>query len=106
VLLIPIEDPLKRAFYVEMCRLDHWSVRTPRQHLDTMLYERTAVSRKSEAEIGQDLAALRDTGQLSPDLVFRDTYVLDFLGLPHPHGEATLEQAIVDQLREFILTAK
>ena len=86
-----------------MCRLDYWSVRTLRQHLDTMLYERTAVSRKSAAEIGQDLAALRDTGQLSPDLVFRDTYVLDFLGLPRPHGEATLEQAIVGQLQEFIL---
>jgi predicted nuclease of restriction endonuclease-like (RecB) superfamily len=68
-----------------------------------MLYERTAVSRKPEAEIAEELAGLRETNQLSPDLVFRDTYVLDFLGLAAPYNEATLEQAIVGRVQEFIL---
>ncbi|WP_246008974.1 PDDEXK nuclease domain-containing protein [Hymenobacter metallilatus] len=101
--LIPIKDPLKRAFYAEMCRLDRWSVRALRQHIDAMLYERTAVSRKPEAAIAQDLTTLRETDQLTPDLVFRDTYVLDFLGLPAAHSEATLEKAVVGRLQEFIL---
>lgn len=103
LLLAPIDDPLKRAFYTEMCRLDRWSVRTLRQKIDAMLYERTAISRQPEAAIAQELAGLRDTGQLSPDLVFRDSYVLDFLGLTGAHSEATLEQAIVGRVQEFIL---
>lgn len=103
LLLAPLTDPLKRAFYAEMCRLDRWSVRALRQHIDTMLYERTVISRQPESVIGQELAALRETGQLSPDLVFKDSYVLDFLGLASGHNEATLEQAIVGQVQEFLL---
>lgn len=61
------------------------------------------MSRKPEAEIAQELAGLRESNQLSPDLVFRDTYVLDFLGLAAPYNEATLEQAIVGRVQDFIL---
>ncbi len=46
-----------------------------------MLFERTALSRKPEELARQELAALRDSDQLTPDLVFRDPYVLDFLAL-------------------------
>ncbi|WP_410198319.1 DUF1016 N-terminal domain-containing protein [Aequorivita ciconiae] len=44
-MLLPIEDPLKRSFYMKMCKLEKWSVRTFRQRIDSMLYKRTAISK-------------------------------------------------------------
>lgn len=44
--LIVLEDSLKRDFYAEMCRVERWSVRTLRDKIRGMLYERTAISRK------------------------------------------------------------
>lgn len=102
-LLIPIKDALKRAFYTEMCRLQRWSVRELSRQIDALLYERTAISKKPEEVIAQELTQLHQTGQLSPDLVFKDTYVLDFLGLSGTFSEATLEQAIVSRIQAFIL---
>ena len=47
-LLIPIRDGLKRDFYAEMCRVERWSTRTLRQKIDSMLFERTALSKKPD----------------------------------------------------------
>ena len=82
--LLSVDDPLKREFYAEMCRIERWSTRTLRTKIDRMLFERTAVAKKPEQLIEQDLTALRDEDQLTPDLVFRDPYFLDFLGLAGP----------------------
>jgi hypothetical protein len=46
--LIPIKDALKRDFYAEMCRIEKWNVRNLRKKISSMLYERTAISRKPE----------------------------------------------------------
>lgn len=43
-----IEDDLRREFYIEMCKIERWSVRTLRERIDSMLYERTAISQKPE----------------------------------------------------------
>jgi predicted nuclease of restriction endonuclease-like (RecB) superfamily len=101
--LLPIDDPLKRDFYAEMCRTERWSVRTLRQKINQLLYERTAVSRKPAELIERDLALLRDEDRLTPDLVFRDPYFLDFLGLSEPYAEKDIEQAILRELEAFIL---
>jgi hypothetical protein len=70
--IIPLDNPLKRDFYAEMCRVERWSVRTLRQKIDRLLFERTAVAKNSEELIRADLDALRDEDRLTPDLVFRD----------------------------------
>jgi predicted nuclease of restriction endonuclease-like (RecB) superfamily len=101
--IIPLDDSLKRDFYAEMCRLERWSVRTLRQKIDGLLFERTAVSKKPAALIQQDLATLRDEDRLTPDLVFRDPYFLDFLGLAGAYQEKDIEQAILRELEAFIL---
>ena len=80
-MIIPMEDELKRDFYAEMCRMENWSTRTLEQKIKSMLYERTAISKKPDKLIKQELAALRSEDKLTPDLVFRDPYILDFLGL-------------------------
>jgi predicted nuclease of restriction endonuclease-like (RecB) superfamily len=101
--IIPLDDPLKRDFYAEMCRVERWSVRTLRRKIDHLLYERTAVSKKPEKLISQDLAALRDEDRLTPDLVFCDPYFLDFLGLRGSYAEKDVEQAILRELEAFLL---
>ena len=81
VSLIPLKDHLKRDFYAEICRVERWSVRTLRKKIDSMLFERTALSKKPDELIRQELDSLRSEDQLTPDMVFRDPYFLDFLGL-------------------------
>lgn len=75
--IIPLKTDLHREFYAEMCRIERWGVRTLREKIGGMLFERTALSRKPEQLASQELAKLRETDQLSPDLVFRDPYFLD-----------------------------
>lgn len=101
--IIPIDDPLKRKFYIEMCKLEKWSVRTFRDRINSMLYERTAISKKPETTIQNDLEALKIEQQISPDLVFRDPYFLDFLGLNDCYSENDLETAILVELQKFII---
>lgn len=101
--IIPMEDPLKREFYIEMCKMEKWSVRTFRERINSMLYERTAISNKPDETIQNELKTLKDTGQITPDLVFRDPYFLDFLGLHGSYSEKDLESAILAELQTFII---
>ncbi|NOZ69348.1 MAG: DUF1016 domain-containing protein [Deferribacteres bacterium] len=103
VAIIPLKDKLQRDFYAEMCRVERWSVRQLRDKIRSMLYERTALSRKPEKLIRQDLASLREEDRLTPDLVFRDPYILDFLGLKDSYSEKDLEAAILMKMESFIL---
>ncbi len=101
--VIYIEDPLKRSFYVEMCKLERWSSRQLQERIQSMLYERTAISKKPEQTITNDLELLKTQQQLSPDLVFRDPYFLDFLGLSDMYSEKDLETSIIVELQRFII---
>ena len=84
--LLPIKDPLARDFYAKMCRIEHWDVRTLRQKIGGMLFQRTALSKKPQAVISTEIDKLRD-GRMSPDTVFRDPYLLDLLGLKGAYSE-------------------
>ena len=101
--IIPLDDDLKRDFYSEMCRIERWSVRTLRQKISGMLFERTALSRKPKELIRHELSALRAEDKLTPDLVFRDPYFLDFLGLKDRYIEKDIEDAIMREMENFIL---
>lgn len=102
-LFIAIDEPLKREFYQEMCKLERWSVRQLKDRIQSMLYERTAISKKPEKTIAKDLKQLREQGKLSPELAFRDPYILDFLGLTDSYSERELESAILAELQRFII---
>ena len=101
--LIPIEDSLKRDFYAEMCRIENWNTRTLTKKIGGLLFERTAISKKPDKLIRKELAALREEDQLTPDLVFRDPYVLDFLKLKDTYSEGDIEAAILREIESFIL---
>ncbi len=101
--LIFLDDSLKRDFYTEMCRLEGWSTRQLNERVQSMLFERTAISKKPEQTIQNDLVKLREDGKISADLAFRDPYVLDFLGLADTFSEKDLESAILAELQRFII---
>ena len=103
VLLLPLKDPLQREYYAQMCSAERWSVRTLRSRIDSMLYERTALSRKPDRMIVEELATIQDSERMSPSLVMRDPYILDFLGLRDAWQEGDLEAAIVREMESFLL---
>jgi predicted nuclease of restriction endonuclease-like (RecB) superfamily len=103
IALIPLKDPLQRDFYAQMCRVEGWNVQTLRQKIDDMLFERTAISKKPKELIKQELKALTNANKITPDLVFKDPYFLDFVGLKDTYSEKTLEDAILRELERFIL---
>ena len=77
--------------------------RTLQQKIDGMLYERTAISKKPAKLIRTELDALRDEDRLTPDLVFKDPYILDFLGLRDGYSEKDLEAALLREIEGFLL---
>lgn len=101
-LLIPIREPLKRSFYEQMAITEHWSVRTLREKISSQLFERTAISRQPEETIKHDLALLREENKMTPNLVFRDPYLLHLFGLKDTYSEKDLESAIVAEMQRFI----
>jgi len=101
--IIYLKDDIQRDFYAEMCRVERWSVRTLRAKVASMLFERTAISQKPEEVAKAELAALRAEDRLTPALVFRDPYILDFLGLKDRYLEKDLEDAILRELENFLL---
>lgn len=102
-LLIPIKERIRRDFYAEMCRVHRWSTRELAEKIDGMLYERTALSKKPDQLIRQELAKLRDKDELTPALVFQDPYMLDFLELKDTYSENDLESALLREIERFLL---
>ncbi|MEJ8859866.1 PDDEXK nuclease domain-containing protein [Variovorax robiniae] len=101
--LMYLDDPLKRDFYIELCRLEHWSSRQLQERIGGMLYERSAISRKPDQTIEHDIAMLRQTQRPSADLLLKDPYILDFLGLNDRYLERDLEDAILREIEKFLL---
>lgn len=100
--LMFIEDKLKRSFYIEMARIEHWDTRTLDSKIDSMFYERTVLSRKPEDVIKMELEKIKSTNTLTPDVVFRSSYFLDAIGLVDVYSEKELESAILINLQSFI----
>lgn len=101
--LLPLKDALKRKFYSTLCQKEHWNTRTLKDRINSMLYERTALSKLPGKTIENQLLELKEEDKITPELVFRDPYVLDFLELRDTYNERDLEQAILNALEKFIL---
>ena len=92
--ILPLDKPLQRDFYAEMCRVERWSVRTLRKRIGSMLYERTALSKKPEELIKLEIEELREKDRLTPDLVFRDPYFLRYFMDSGGRVVSTLENRV------------
>ena len=101
--VLSLKDSLQREFYLTLAASERWSVRQLRKEIDGMLYERTAISGKPEQFIKKELSELRDYDTLSPDLVFKSPYFLEFTGLKGMYSEKSLEDSLVAHLEQFII---
>lgn len=102
VMICGIDETLKRDFYTEMCRIQRWSVRDFKRQIDSMLYERTAISKEPESVIQSSIAALKDNDSMSSNLVFKDPYFISFIGSNNYQSERDLEDLILDNIVEFL----
>jgi predicted nuclease of restriction endonuclease-like (RecB) superfamily len=101
--LLPMTDSLKQEFYLTMALQERWSTRTLAERIDKQLFERTAISRKPEETIVRELTLLRGQGLVNENLILKDPYILDFLGLNDSYVEKDLEDAILRELQQFLL---
>jgi len=101
--IIYLKTELEREFYAQMCLLENWNTRTLQKKIDSMLFERTAISKKPDELARLELGQLREEDKLTPDLVFRDHYVLDFLNLKDTFLERDLESAILKDMENFLM---
>jgi predicted nuclease of restriction endonuclease-like (RecB) superfamily len=101
--LMYIDEPTQRDFYATMAVNERWSVRVMNERINSMLFERTLISKKPELTIANDLQTLREKKEMSTDLFFRDPYMLDFLDLADTYSERDFESAILHELERFIL---
>jgi predicted nuclease of restriction endonuclease-like (RecB) superfamily len=101
--IFPIKDPLQREFYLTMAAYEGWGRNLLREKIDGMLFERTAISTKPEETIRAELTNLKRDNVLSPDIVFKSPYFLDFTGLRGVYSEKSLEDVLINELEHFIL---
>lgn len=101
--VLPLKDSLQREFYITMAASGRWGRDRLRKEIDGMLFERTAISSKPEELIKKELSSLRDDNVMSPDLVFKSPYFLEFTGLKDMYSEKNLEDCLVAHLEQFIL---
>ena len=100
--LAEIQEPTRRLFYQQMSIVNNWSVRQLRKQEDAMAYERSLIAAKPDDEQVQTLSKVTE-GDISPDVILKSSYVVDFLGLKGDYSESKLEDAVVEQLEQFIM---
>lgn len=103
IVLLRVEESAERAFYAELGRIERWSVRTLQEKIGSRLFLRSALAKKPAEQIERELATARREDTLTPDMVFRDPYLLDFLGLKDTYSERDLESAILRDIEAFLL---
>ncbi|MBN6066279.1 DUF1016 domain-containing protein [Aggregatibacter actinomycetemcomitans] len=101
--LVHIEDPIKRDFYATMAAQERWSTRTLDERIGSLLFERTAISKKPDETIIQEMTLLREKGKYNQSMVLKDPYILDFLDLNDRYLEKDLEDAILREIEQFLL---
>ena len=101
--LLTLKDTLHRDFYTQMAIYEKWGTKQLRAKIDGMLYERTAISGKPDELIKTELANVRKGEAMSPDMVFKSPYFLDFTGLKGVYSEKKLEDSLIVSLEQFIM---
>jgi len=99
-LLMRFKEPFQREFYEAECIRGNWSVRQLDRQIQSMLYERTALSKRKLSVIAK---AHEKPITLRPEDEIKDPYILEFLGLKDEYSESQLEEALIKYLEHFLL---
>ena len=100
--ILPISDPLERAFYETMAIRGTWSVRELQRQIDSNYYFRSGWSQKPEA-LAKLVEGKAETDTLALDI--KSPFTFEFLGLQAKDvmEESDLETALITHLQDFIL---
>lgn len=101
--ILPLNNKLQHQFYAAMCFHEKWTVRVLRKKIDSMLFERTSLSKRPDKLIQKELNNLIATDTPSHDIVFKSPYILDFLDLHDTFTECDLEQTVLREIEQFLL---
>jgi len=100
--LLKVEESLARSFYEQEAIQNNWSVRELRRQINSMLFERLALSKDTKA-----IMKMAKKGQIieRPEDAIKDPYILEFLNLKEEvsYTENQLEQALIDKIQYFLL---
>ena len=102
VLLLPLKEPEKRAFYENQCIKSNWSVAELKRQINTLYYERSGMSLDPEA-LGRSVD--ENAQRLGIADIIKSPFTFEFLGLKAKDVvyESDLEQALVDNLEAFLI---
>ncbi len=100
--LLGVSDDLAKSFYEKQCIKENWSVRELKRQINSMLFERIALSKDKKSVL--ELATKGQIIEKEQDII-KDPYILEFLKIPetHKYTERELEQRIIDNLQMFLL---
>jgi predicted nuclease of restriction endonuclease-like (RecB) superfamily len=90
------KHPEEREFYLKLAIKERWSSRELERQFDNALFERVVLSPPKVSAV---------LAQTQPEAinVFKDSYMVEFLGLPQTHNEADLHQGLLAKLKQFLL---
>ena len=95
IILSRCQTPEEREFYLKLCIREKYSKRELERQINAGIYERSIAN----VHISPSLR------ERQPDIInlFKDSYVFEFLNLPEPAKESELQQALIRQMKLFIL---
>lgn len=99
--LLSVSDDLTRSFYEKQCIKENWSVRELKRQINSMLFERIALSKDKKGVL--ELAKKGQIIEKEEDII-KDPYILEFLKIPekYQYTEKELEQRLIDNLQMFL----
>jgi len=99
-ILMALRDSRKRKFYFEQAASQRWATRELHRKIEGALFERVALSRNTRKLVAIERS--RPAEVVRHEEIFKDPYVLDFLGLKGAYSEKDLEAAIIRNLEQFL----
>lgn len=100
--LLSVKNENARKFYEEEALRGGWPVRHLNRQIDSMFYERTALSRNKSALLDKG-SKISPADLTSPEEAVKDPFILEFLGLKDEYSESQLEEALIFHLETFLL---
>ena len=99
--LLKADTDVKRRFYEVHAIQSNWGVRDLKRAIESLLYERTGLSTDKEVTLKKHIVQ----NDVKPEDLFRNTYLLEFLGLEEKpsYSESDLEESIITNLQNFLI---
>jgi predicted nuclease of restriction endonuclease-like (RecB) superfamily len=100
-LIMRVENPLAREYYLKECEEQNWSSRVLERNINTLYYQRLLSSKNRQEDVLHSSTLEKTT----PADFIKDPYVFEFLNIPQPvtATEQEIETALINNLQQFLL---